>query len=556
MPIRLLDPVLIDRIAAGEVIERPAAAVKELAENAIDAGAGRIEVAIEAGGRRLIRVIDDGSGMSADELLLAVERHATSKLESEDLFAIETLGFRGEALPSIASVSRMTISSRQHGHDGSSLTVNSGRKAKVRPAGIERGTRVEVVDLFSATPARLKFLKTDRTEAGAVADVVKRLALAHPAIRFTLSSDDGMMLDYLACADDPSGFEQRVVQILGADARGNLVQAYAVREEIEVRGLVGLPTFHRATAGQIYLMVNGRPVRDRLLMGAVRAAYGDTLPAGRHPVVALDLRCPARAVDVNVHPAKTEVRFRDSGSVRSLIVNAVRDALGESGHRASTLGGAGVLAALRPHVGQRYDQRHWASTHAPRFPDHVRGPATGNGFAESRQASFAPAPSADMRPAPDIEFGNDDFPLGAARAQVHDNFIVAQTADGLVIVDQHAAHERIVYEKLKAERAGKGVARQLMLIPEVVDLDAALAARLLEHAPALAEAGLVIEAFGPGAVAVIEMPGILAGGPVKTMVLDLADNLDEWGDAGRSRSASTPFSRASLAMDPCAPDAA
>ncbi|WP_342359175.1 DNA mismatch repair endonuclease MutL [Terrarubrum flagellatum] len=534
MPIRLLDPVLVDRIAAGEVVERPAAAAKELIENAIDAGARRIEVAIEAGGRRLIRVIDDGAGMSGDDLSLAVERHATSKLPTDDLLAIDTLGFRGEALPSIGSVARLTITSRNGSTPGSSITVDAGRKSSVRPAATERGTRVEVFDLFSATPARLKFLKTDRTEAAAVADQIKRLALAHPAIRFILSSDDGMMLDYSAQSDDEVGFEARAIQVLGPDARGNLLHVHGVREDVEIRGLAGLPTFHRATASHVYLMVNGRPVRDRLIVGAVRAAYSDALPSGRHPVVALDIRCPARMVDVNVHPAKTEVRFRDSGLVRSLIVNALRDAIGQAGHRATPLGGLRTLDAMRPMQAPRFDrtrftQSHWASSASPRFPEEA--PAQ-QGFSEAAQAAFATAPSADVRFAPIVEANSaSDFPLGAARAQLHDNFIVAQTSDGLVIVDQHAAHERIVYEKLKAERAAHGVKRQIMLIPEIIDLDPAQAARLLEHAPQLSEAGLVIESFGPGAVSITEIPALLAGGPIKTMVLDLVDGLSEWGDA-------------------------
>ncbi|MBN9064457.1 MAG: DNA mismatch repair endonuclease MutL, partial [Rhizobiales bacterium] len=492
-------------------------------------------IAIEAGGRRLIRVVDDGAGMSADDLSLAVERHATSKLPSDDLLAIDTLGFRGEALPSIGSVARLTIASRNAAAQGAAITVDAGVKSRPRPAPIERGTRVEVVDLFSATPARLKFLKSDRTETTAVADQIKRLALAHPAIRFTLSSDDGLMLDYPSCGDDHSGFEARAIQILGPDARGNLAPVHGAREDTEIRGLAGLPTFHRATAAQIHLMVNGRPVRDRLLTGATRAAYSDTLPAGRHPVVALDIRCPPRLVDVNVHPAKTEVRFRDSALVRSLVVNALRDAIAATGHRATSVGGLRTLEAMRPHHAQGFDrarftQTHWASPQTPSFYDtapHGGAP----GFSETAQTAFATAPSADMRMESEDQAQTGAFPLGAARAQLHDNYIVAQTGDGLVIVDQHAAHERIVYEKLKAERADNGVKRQLMLIPEIIDLDPVVAARLLEQAPALAQSGLVIESFGPGAVAVTEVPAILANGSVKAMVQDLIDGMEDWSDA-------------------------
>ena len=523
------------------MVERPAAAVKELVENAIDAGASHIEIAIEGGGRRLIRIIDDGHGMDGDDLRLAVERHATSKMPGDDLLAIDTFGFRGEALPSIGSVSRLVITSRTPGGYGHAITVDGGKKSSVRPSAIERGTRIEVIDLFSATPARLKFLKSDRTEALAVADQIKRLALANPAIRFTLTGDDLAIIDYPACADTMDGFRQRIGQVIGKDAHDNLVPVAFTRDDISIAGFAGLPTWHRPNAAHVHLMVNGRPVRDRLLLGAVRGGYADVLPPGRYPVIVIDIRCPLRAVDVNVHPSKTEVRFRDSGLVRGTVVSALHDALLRAGHRATSTGGQRTLDAMRPAFAPA--RPDFASTRPATHSDGSFGPAfwapsaaapseyraddqdtAGGGFSDASQQFY----SADF-PATYGQ-GKTDYPLGAARAQIHATYIIAQTDDGLVIVDQHAAHERIVYEKLKAERAANGIKRQLMLIPDVIDCDAADAARLLHHADALAQLGLVIEPFGPGAIAVTEIPAALAGGPVRAMISDLIDSLEEWGD--------------------------
>ena len=527
MTIRLLDPVLIDRIAAGEVVERPAAAVKELVENSIDAGATHIEIAIEAGGRRMIRIIDDGCGMGPDDLALAVERHATSKLPGDDLLAIDTFGFRGEALPSIGAVSRLVITSRTQGGAGHAITVDAGRKSSVRPSAIKRGTRIEVFDLFSATPARLKFLRSDRAEALAVADQIKRLALANPTIRFTLTGDDLAIMDYPACADSRGGVQARATQIIGRDAKDNLVSVDFMREDIVVTGFAGLPTWHRPNAAQVHLMVNGRPVRDKLLLSAVRGGYADVLPSGRYPVVVLDIRCPTRSVDVNVHPAKTEVRFREAGLVRGAVVSALHDALRREGHRASPAGGERTLAAMQSSF----------STQAAPLRTNGFGPAfwapsasaEAAAYSVPDKAGFSELPQADYNAAPATETAAQ-FPLGAARAQIHTTYILAQTDDGLVIVDQHAAHERIVYEKLKAERAAAGIARQMLLIPDVIDCDAADAAKLLSHADALAELGLVIEGFGPGAIAVTEIPALLAGGSVRALITDLIDSLDEWGD--------------------------
>jgi len=520
MPIRRLDPLLIDRIAAGEVIERPAAAAKELVENALDAGASHIEVAIEAGGRRLIRVIDDGRGMSADDLDLAVERHATSKLPDGDLSAIATLGFRGEALPSIAAVSRLEIRTRADGaSQGSMLLVEEGARAPIGPCAQARGTRVEARDLFAATPARLKFLKGDATESRAVSDVVRRLAMANPSVRFAFSSDFGASFDWLAQAPDASGPRARLRQALGADFDANALEVDATREGVTLTGFIGLPTFSKPNALAQYLFVNGRVVRDRLLAGALRAAYVDFLPQGRHCVAALFIACDAHFVDVNVHPAKAEVRFQDSGLVRGLIVGALRERLGAALHRASSTGGSGMIAALRaPGAGfERRPPGDWDWRQSPSAPD---------GFSELAQAHFEHfAPGAANADLPEPTPHDIEAPLGAARAQIHDAYVIAQTEDGIVIVDQHAAHERLVYERLKRQREASGIERQALLTPVVVDLDEDSVARLLGEAPALARLGLTIESFGPGAVIAHEIPALISGGDIAALIRDIADDL-------------------------------
>jgi DNA mismatch repair protein MutL len=533
MAVRRLDPVLVDRIAAGEVVERPASAVKELVENALDAGARRIEVVLEGGGARLIRVTDDGAGMAPEDLELAVERHATSKLPDGDLFAIATLGFRGEALPSIGAVARLSIATRaDDAQQGCAILVDAGAKGPVRPVGHDRGTRVEVRDLFFATPARLKFLKSERAEAVAVADMLKRLAMAHPRVRFTLAGEGTPALDYPAAAEPEAdaALAARLAAVLGREFVDNAVPVAAEREGVVLSGLAGLPTFHRPTAAHVHLFVNGRPVRDKLLLGAVKAAYADHVPSGRHPALALFVGLPSREVDVNVHPAKSEVRFRDPGLLRGLVVRALGDALAASGHRATTLGGARTLDALRPSwTAQRPAAWDWRQS--PAAPASLGSAA---GFAEPDQAAFVALaePAADLRGAVEgVAPSLLERPLGAARAQIHDSYVVAQTRDGIVIVDQHAAHERLVYERLKRERATAGIARQLLLIPAVVDLDQADAGRLLDAAPALAGLGLVLESFGPGAVAVVEMPAALSGGDVAALVRELASSLEEWGGA-------------------------
>ena len=528
MPVRQLSEAMVNRIAAGEVVERPASAVKELVENALDAGAGRIDVLTDGGGRRLIRVTDDGAGMTRADLDLSVERHATSKLEGDDLLNIATLGFRGEALPSIGAVARLAITTRHASEPHAwTLSVDAGAKSEIKPAALSRGTTVEVRDLFYATPARLKFLKTDRSEAEAVRDVVRRLAMSRPDVAFTLAGEERAPVTW-GVADRLA----RLGDVMGADFRANAIAVGAEREGVRLEGFAGLPTLSRANSLGQYLFVNGRPVRDKLLTGALRAAYADYLPRDRHPLLALFVTLDAREVDVNVHPAKTEVRFRDGNLVRGLIVRALKEALAREGQRAASTGGGATIATFRPAFAPRggYDWRHSPARPMGFAP---QAAATAAGFAEAAQAAFdVGAPSADARvaqvePLPDLI----ERPLGAARAQVHETYIVAQTRDGLVIVDQHAAHERIVYERMKAAIDENGVARQILLIPEVVELEEADAARLAARAEELARFGLVLESFGPGAVAVRETPALLGEVNVNGLVCDLAEHMAEWDDS-------------------------
>jgi DNA mismatch repair protein MutL len=543
MTIRRLDPILADRIAAGEVIERPAAAVKELVENALDAGAARIDVTIEGGGQKLIRVVDDGAGMDEADLVLCIERHATSKIPDGDLTNIATLGFRGEALPSIASVARLEIFTRAaHTAHGARLRVEFGAVSALAPAALAGGARVEVRDLFAATPARLKFLKSERTEASAVSDVVKRLAMANPSVRFSLGGEGLSGFDYHACPDGRDGLLLRLTQALGRDFRENALAVEAERDDFRLWGFAGLPTWHRANALAQFVFVNGRPVRDRQIAGAIRAAYMDYLSSDRHPTLALFVECPPRLVDVNVHPAKAEVRFADPGLVRGLVVGALKQSLASALHMATPTNAA---AAVRKFT--------WSPSSAAYAPPPGRSPGAGSSPARGegvrlgdwdwRASPAAPtldlvpgfaeaAPAADAR-AHETEPCENDLaaPLGAARAQIHETYIVAQTRDGLVLVDQHAAHERLVYERLKAERAREGVARQALLSPLVVDLDPDDCARLVEAAGLLFSLGLALEPFGLGAVAVHEAPAALRATDVEPLVRDLACSLAEDGAA-------------------------
>jgi DNA mismatch repair protein MutL len=541
MPVRQLSEATVNRIAAGEVVERPASVVKELVENALDAGAHRIDVLTDGGGRRLICVTDDGEGMTRADLALAVERHATSKLADDDLVSIRTLGFRGEALPSIGAVARLTIATRHAGEPHAwGIEVDAGAKSEVKPAALGEGTCVEVRDLFHATPARLKFLKLDRTEAEAVREVVRRLAMSRPDVAFTLAGEERAPVTFAAALPGAAGRLARLGDVLGAEFRANAVEIGAEREGVTVDGYAALPTLTRANALGQYLFVNGRPVRDKLLLGAVRGAYADYLPRDRHPLLALFVTLPAREVDVNVHPAKAEVRFRNAGLVRALIVHALKTALAREGTRAATTGGSATIAAFRPahsFPGGRGNSGGWDWRRSPAAPDATRFaamPARG-GLAEVAQVAFDTGmPAADLRVAADAASAAAadtlDNPLGAARAQVHETYIVAQTQDGLVIVDQHAAHERIVYEKLKAALERNGVARQILLIPEIVELDEADVERLEARADELARYGLVLEAFGPGAVALRETPSLLGQIDGAGLVRDLAEHMSEWDE--------------------------
>ncbi len=529
--IRRLDEGAVNRIAAGEVVERPASAVKELVENALDAGAQRIEVAYADGGKTLIRVTDDGCGMTADDLPLALSRHATSKIDGSDLLNIHTFGFRGEALPSLGAVGRLTVTSRAAGFDAAQIAVAGGREAPVRPAALTRGTVVELRDLFYATPARLKFLRADRAEAQAIADVLRRLAMAEPYVAFALRDlSVGAEGRVILRTDSEQGelFEalgQRLRRLLGAEFADNSLRIDAEREGIRLTGYAALPTYSRGAAVEQYLFVNGRPVRDKLLLGSLRAAYQDVLSRDRHPAAVLFLSVDPERVDVNVHPAKAEVRFREPGIARGLIVSALRHALAEAGHRASSTVAGLALGAMRTEpVAPRIYQMDRPAQASLARAFAVQAPLA----AELAEASARFDPPA--APAP-VEETALHRPLGAARAQVHENYIIAQTETGLVIVDQHAAHERLVYERLKAQRDANGVAAQALLIPEIVELSAHDAAAILDHAPELERLGLSIEPFGGSAIAVRATPAIL--GQVNAAAL-LRDILDELADQGQS----------------------
>jgi DNA mismatch repair protein MutL len=535
MPVRQLPETIVNRIAAGEVVERPASVVKELVENAIDAGSSRIDIFTDGGGRRRIGITDDGSGMTHADLAIAVDRHATSKLDDEDLLHIRTLGFRGEALPSIGAVAKLAITTRHASEPHAwSMGVEGGAKSAIVPAALSRGTRVEVSDLFYATPARLKFLKTDRTEAEAIREAVRRLAMARPDIAFTLAGEERAPVTWAAALPGSSDRLTRLGDILGADFRSCAIEVRSEREGVSVEGFAAAPSLTRANALGQYLFVNGRPVRDKLIIGAVRAAYSDYLPRDRHPLVALFVTLDPEGVDANVHPAKTEVRFRNAGLVRALIVHALKDGLAREGKRtAANSDGGAVLSAFRPNVTPR--AANWDWQRSPAYPVGPRAAFDGSAataFAEPGQPAFdVGTPSADVRfehaPAADLV----DRPLGAARTQIHETYIVSQTRDGLIVVDQHAAHERIVYEKLKASLESNGVQRQILLIPEIVELDEATVEQLVDRAEELATFGLAIESFGPGAVAIRETPSLLGKANAASLLRDLAEHMAEWDEA-------------------------
>ena len=521
--IRQLDDAAINRIAAGEVLERPASAVKELVENSIDAGASRIEVVIADGGKTLIRVTDDGCGMSPADLPMALSRHATSKIDGSDLLNITSFGFRGEALPSLGATGRLSITSRAAGSEAAQIKVAGGHAEGVKPAALSSGTVIELRDMFYATPARLKFLRTDRAEAQAVTDVIKRLSMAEPFVTFILrdASKGDHRTTFRADAETGDLFDAlhgRLRTVLGKDFAENALPIDAEREGFHLTGYAALPTYSRGAAVAQYLCVNGRPVRDKMLLGALRAAYMDVLSRDRHPVASLFIDCDPTLVDVNVHPAKSEVRFRDPGVVRGLIISGLRHALADAGHRASSTVANATLGAMTPApLAPRVYQMDRPSFSARSMTFQAQAP----GFGEVPSTRFEP--QTDETP--------DDLPLGAARAQVHENYIIAQTQKGIVIVDQHAAHERLVYEKLKTQVAENGVAAQALLIPEIVELSENKAAQLLDIAADLSRLGLTVEPFGGGAIAVRETPAILGEVNATAMIRDIVDELADQGDS-------------------------
>ncbi len=538
--IRALPDSVVNRIAAGEVVERPASVVKELVENALDAGAHQVTITLQGGGKAAIRVADDGIGMSPDDLALAVQRHATSKLADDDLIDIRTLGFRGEALPSIGAVAKLNITSRARGSsEAYRIVVSGGQEKGPAPAALSSGTAVDVEELFYAVPARLKFLKSDQAETAAVADTIRRLALAAPKVGFRLQSEKRTILD-LTPADESLAFtsalEHRVADLFGPDARTNMRPLHATREGLAMEGMVGLPTWHRATTRDIYLMVNDRPVRDRLLTSAIRAAYADLMPRDRFPAVVIAIAIDPARVDVNVHPQKSDVRFQNPGHMRGLIITAIRDALGEAGLAASTSLADQAAEAFAPQTSSSSSRQPAAHSYRPSTSGwqeaashYDPGPARGRTIPlDGMDVPSSPAVDTSQ---PESE--EPDYPLGTARAQLHETYILSESRDGIVLVDAHAAHERLVYEKLKAGLERDGIATQPLLIPDVVDLPAGNASALLAEAENLAKLGLVVEAFGANAVLVRETPAMLGVCNAAALVRDLAEEFAESGASNR-----------------------
>ena len=538
--IRQLPDTLVDQIAAGEVVERPASALKELVENALDAGAGHVAITLRRGGIDEIIVTDDGHGMSRDDLSLAIRRHATSKLPDSRLDDIRFLGFRGEALPSIGAVSRLVMTSIRPGDPHAwQIAVNAGTVTPPQPAALDRGTRVEARHLFKSVPARLKFLKTERTEQGRCLDIVRRLAMAWPQVGFSIAGDERVILDLVSRDADEVGRQRRLSDIIGRTFGAEALDVDARRDEVTLRGMAGLPTMNRPTAGSIFLFVNGRPVQDRSLLGAVRAGYGDTLPRGRYPIAALFVELPAAALDVNVHPAKSEVRFRDAAGVRSLLVGAIAARLQDGGIHTTAEGAA---TATRLFAGSGRGSGGFAAPPAAAYGGPVRdwqaplvaksgnpqSSLTGDMPPAAPVVSGAVPPGAVTYGVTDGD-GFDDTLLGAARAQLHKTYIVAETRDGITIIDQHAAHERLVMERMKAALAADGVAVQALLIPEVVDLPSDQRQALLDEAGFLSGLGLDIEGFGEGSVLVRGMPALLGTADAGQLVRDIAEELRELG---------------------------
>lgn len=551
-PIRRLPDRLVNQIAAGEVVERPASVVKELVENSIDAGAKKITIQISNGGASLIEIEDDGRGMTKDELSLAVERHATSKLPNEDLMNITTMGFRGEAIPSIASVARVRLTSRSNRTNQAdesssgawSLSIEGGKKGEVIPAALKQGTVIEVRDLFYAVPARLKFLRSTRSEAMAVTEIIERIAMANPNISFEYFEDGKRKRQYISEASLEITLQEsrlkRLSDIMGREFSQNALPIEAVRDGISVSGFAGLPTLNRGTASQQFLFVNNRPVKDRQLIGAVRAAYQDFLARDRHPLLALFLDCPYELVDVNVHPAKSEVRFRDPASVRGLLIHALRHALAEAGHRSSTSIASQALGMAQNNLNPIHSSQFQAisksgtSSFSYQNLNQNKPPSP---MLSQRSMQFqgvefepqAPILSDHEELTPNSQVARQ-YPLGLARSQLHNTYILSETEDAIVIVDQHAAHERLVYEKMKEAMEGKPLTRQLLLIPEIIEIGEDQAIGLLKRKDELSLLGLVIEGFGAGVIMVREVPALLGKVNVKALIQDLSDELESYGD--------------------------
>ena len=549
MTIRLLPQNLINQIAAGEVVERPSSAMKELIENAIDADSTRIEVKIQNGGKTYFSVIDNGKGMTPRELDLAVQRHATSKLPSDDLFQIKFLGFRGEALPSIASVARLTITSRPKNSDEAwKIQVNAGQKEDVQPAAHGYGTTVEVRDLFYATPARLKFLKTDQSEYLSVKETINRIAMAYPKVHFLLSDDKRIILNYPAV----DTLFQRVSQVIGKSFDENAIPIEAEYDNVKLNGFVGLPTYTRSTSSEQYLFVNGRFIKDKVLSGAVRGAFQGLIGHDTHPVLALFLSVPSEEVDVNVHPAKIEVRFQDNARIRGLLVSSIRNALAENGHKTSTTIGIGALEKSEKQLIPNKIHVPSAFSHTQQSPHFVRddklqlndvihetAPTFDNiGYSVKTVSEKTYIPSKEKQvhlTAPNDNLSCMDFPtscadfppLGLAKAQLHKTYIISQTPDSIIITDQHAAHERLTYEKLSNNI---NLQTQLLLIPEIIDLKQEEVILLSERSKELKEMGYVIDRFGHDCVAVREIPSLISKANIKLLIQDLVDTIREYDD--------------------------
>lgn len=548
MPIRVLPSNLVNQIAAGEVIERPASVIKELVENAIDAGASKIEVTLEGGGKNLIMVNDNGKGIGKDELSLAVERHATSKLPDNDLFNINFLGFRGEALPSIASVAKMTINSRQQGADsGWQISVNGGDKGEVKPAAIPLGTRIEVRDLFYTTPARLKFMKADASETAQCVDMLQRIALANPQISFYLESDGKKKVALNACQGELFDSRQRrVADVMGGEFEENSVAISAGNDFCKISGFIGIPTYNKANSLSEFLFVNNRPVRDKLILGAIKGAYQDMMTSGRYPACAVFVEVEPMYVDVNVHPTKAEVRFYDNGAIRGLLVGSIRHALSLGGKKSAETGG---LEHLLEHTLEENELPQQIYSNAERQADYVMRERTteftttpfnnvknyGGGHGRGSYSTMSiPALeskfSVRVAEEPTAETIAEVGELGLAKAQFHNTYIISQTEDSIVIIDQHAAHERITMEKMKQSMAKhEQVPTQMLLLPEVVDLSLSEKENVLEYAEQLAQLGLRLEEFGTSAVLVREIPALLGDTDVKKLVKDIAAEISEWG---------------------------